>query len=208
MKDHLSLQEMKTLLFIKQQLLKNQSPTVRAITRHLGYSSSQSGVRILKSLMDKGLIVRGEDKKISLRKIDILPKIKSPHTVPIPIVGYVACGTPILAEEVIEGYLRVSEAVVGRGKDHFILKAMGDSMDKAGIVEGDYLVIKKDAYILDKDIVLAFIDDEATVKRYIKNKQGGFLLMPESNNPTHQPIFADENTVILGKVVHVIGKWQ
>ncbi len=203
----LSLQEMKALLFIKQQLGKGHSPSVRELTEHLGYSSSQSGLRIIRSLTEKGVVARDRNKNLTLRKLDAFPGGPSTKTIELPILGYVACGSPIMAEESIEGYLRVSESIVSRGKQHFILRAMGDSMERADIFEGDYLVIRKDAVIHTNDIVLAFIDDEATIKRYVTTRNG-FVLKPESDNPEHTPIVADEFTTIIGKVVHTIGKWD
>lgn len=205
--DNLKIPEMKALLYIQQQISKGISPTIRQLTDHLGYASPQSGQRLVNTLIEKGFITRSEDKKLQLRKLDTLPKTETQKTIKIPIVGYVSCGSPILAEEAIEGYLRVSESVVSRGQEHFILRAIGDSMEKADIFEGDYLVIQKAATVQNNDIVLAFIDDEATVKRYKLNKQG-FVLVPESYNPEHLPIFANEETMIIGKVIHTIGKWK
>jgi repressor LexA len=207
MNTKLSIQEMKALLFIKQHLLRGSSPSVRELTEHLGYASPQSGQRLIASLIEQGYIRRTTDKKLELRKLDTLPKTRTQKTVSLPILGYVSCGAPIMAEEAIEGYLRVSESVLSRGQEHFILRAMGDSMEKADICEGDYVVIRKGGGIHNNDIVLAFLDDEATIKRY-KTTTQGFVLVPESHNPEHLPIVADEHTMIIGKVVHIIGKWS
>lgn len=202
-----TIQEMKALLYIKQQLSQGKSPTVRSISAHLGYRSPQSGSRMLDALEEKGYISRNSAGKLELKKLNSFPKGKVERSIQVPIVGYVTCGSPIQREENVTGYLRVTESTLSAGKDHFILQAMGDSMDQAGINDGDYLLIAKDAYIRNNDIVLAFIDDDATVKRYKENPRG-FMLIPESSNPEHTPIFSNQETIIIGKVIEVIPNWK
>jgi repressor LexA len=200
--------EKKAFHYIKSQILLGISPTMRQIAKALGYSSPRSAQLLIQSLVEKRYILRTENKKLIMMKSDSGESL-SVSTEKVPIIGYVACGTPILAEEHVEGYMRVSTSILGRGREHFILRAVGDSMNKAGIQEGDYLVIRKESEARNGDIVLALIDEEATVKKFMKSVDG-YLLIPMSDNPIHTPIVTDENTQILGRVVHVIGQksWE
>jgi repressor LexA len=204
MKAPLTQSEKKAFEYIKLQLMEGLSPTMREISSALGYSSPRSAQLLIQALVEKKFLARTQDKKLVLLKFEENDS-RSVSTIQVPIIGYVACGSPILAEEHVEGYLRVSKSILGKGREHFILQAIGDSMDKAGIQEGDYLVIRKDSEAQTGDIVLAMIDDEATVKKFVKSGDG-FLLIPVSSNPIHTPIVTDEATQILGKVVHVIGQ--
>ena len=114
----------------------------------------------------------------------------------VPVVGRVTAGLPILAEENLEEYVTIPEVMLGDG-EHFILLVRGDSMIEAGILDGDYIVVKRCSEAMNGEIVVAMIDDSATVKRFFK-EDGHFRLQPE--NHTMAPIYADEVTV-LGKVV-------
>ena len=117
-------------------------------------------------------------------------------TTPIPVIGRVTAGQPILAEENVEEYIPIPEAMLGDGT-HFILLVKGESMIQAGIMDGDYVVVRKQPEANNGDIVVAMIEDSATVKRFYK-ENGHFRLQPE--NPTMEPIYTKELT-ILGKVV-------
>ena len=119
----------------------------------------------------------------------------------IPIVGSVACGIPIFVEENIEEYLPIPSKLVGSGK-HFILKAKGDSMINAGINEGDYVIVKQQETAEIGQIVVALINDEATLKRYyIDTKNNQIRLHAENEN--YQDMFFD-NIVIQGIAVKII----
>jgi len=116
--------------------------------------------------------------------------------VQVPVVGRVTAGVPILATENIEDYISLPQNMIGSG-EHFILSVRGESMINAGILDGDYVIVKKQNSAYNGDIVIALIEDEATVKRFYK-ENGVFRLQPE--NPTMEPIIVPELT-ILGKVV-------
>jgi repressor LexA len=116
--------------------------------------------------------------------------------VSIPIVGCVTAGAPILATENIEEYVSLPQAMLGEG-EHYILSVRGESMIEAGIMDGDFVVVRKQPHALNGDIVVAMIEDEATVKRFYR-ENGVFRLQPE--NSTMKPIIVPEVT-ILGKVV-------
>ena len=112
----------------------------------------------------------------------------------VPVVGTVAAGQPILAEEVIEDYLPV--ALHGDAKELFALRVRGDSMINVGIFDGDLIVARRCETARNGEIVVALVDDEATVKRFYK-ENGGYRLQPE--NDAMEPIYTD-HVVVLGRV--------
>ena len=119
----------------------------------------------------------------------------------VPVVGHVAAGSPILAEENTESVLPLPADLVGEG-EHFILRVRGESMINAGILNDDYIVVRKQPDAHNGDIVVALVDDDATVKRFYK-ENGHFRLQPE--NDSMEPIIVSEVTV-LGKVVSLMRK--
>ena len=148
----------------------------------------------LKRLEKKGLITRDSMKP---RAISLPSAIQPQEMVSsVPVVGRVTAGVPILANENIEEYIAIPNVLLGDG-EHYILGVRGDSMINAGILDGDYVVIKKQQIANNGDIVVAMIDDEATVKRFYR-ESGHIRLQPE--NPDMQPILCKQVT-ILGKVV-------
>ena len=114
----------------------------------------------------------------------------------VPVVGRVTAGVPILATENIEDYIPLPQSMLGSG-EHYILSVRGESMINAGILDGDYVIVRKQSDAYNGDILIAMIEDEATVKRYFR-ENGVFRLQPE--NPSMDPIIVPELT-ILGKVV-------
>ena len=173
-------------------------PSVRDIQQALDVKSTSTVHAYLQRLEEKGYIRKSDRKSRSLRVNDPLPA--SQDTARIPLVGTVAAGTPILATQNIERYLDVpaiSRAL--RGSNLFALRVKGESMIEAGILDGDIIVVNRDAEFQNGEIVVALIDDEATVKTYYK-ENGHFRLQPE--NSTMEPIIVDE-VYILGKVVSV-----
>jgi repressor LexA len=121
----------------------------------------------------------------------------------IPIVGRVAAGSPILAEQNIEGSLIIDPSFIKRNEDCFALKVKGDSMIKAGIFEGDYVIVVPQAEAKNGDIIVALLDDEATVKTF-ENRNGVVRLLPE--NDSYQPIEIKDNVSfsVAGKVKGII----
>lgn len=124
-------------------------------------------------------------------------------TVNIPLVGAVACGLPHFAEEHIEAHIAIAKALVKTPSDYFLLRAFGDSMNKKGINSGDLLLIKQQQVAESGDLVLALVDDDATVKEFIKS-ENIIVLKPHSTNPKHQPIVLTSDFRIQGKVENII----
>lgn len=177
-------------------------PTLREIGKNFGISSTFGVKRHLDSLVSKGYIQVGSN---SSRAILLLKKEKSivaEEQASIPIIGKVAAGSPILAQQNMEGTFPVDPLVFKNWGNCFALKVKGDSMINAGIFENDIIIVnqQKDAY--DGEIVVALINDEATVKR-LKHEKSRILLIPENNNYTPIELKKGDEFSIVGKVVGV-----
>ncbi len=190
--------QQKILEFIKKEIQqKGYPPSVREIGDAVGLKSTSTVHGHLTRLEKKGLLFRDAMKP---RAIEILDEDFSHpsknNSMPIPLVGKVTAGAPILAVENIEEYVPLPHAMLGEGS-FFILSIQGESMIEAGINDGDYVVVRKQPDAQNGDIVVALMEDEATVKRFYK-ENGHFRLQPE--NHSMEPIIVKELS-ILGKVV-------
>ena len=174
-------------------------PTVRDIGRAIGLTSSSTVHAHLSNLEKIGLLRRDPSKP---RAIEVLVDKAKGVIAPsgLPVVGQVAAGAPVLAEENIDEYVEVPP-IAGGDKGEFVLKVRGDSMKDAGILEGDHVVVHKQERASNGDIVVALVgeDEEATVKRYFKESDH-IRLQPE--NAALQPI-RSRDVKVLGRVVGV-----
>ena len=183
------------LQFIEKYMTENgYSPSVREICQAVGLRSTSSVQANLDALEEKGYIIRDPMLKRSIR---IVGQAENVHHV--PLLGVVTAGTPILAVEQIECYLPYS-GYVSKDKPLFALHVRGESMLGAGILDGDIIFAEQTPVANNGDMVVALIDDEATVKTFYK-EDGHFRLQPE--NELYDPIIVDEVS-ILGKVVAVL----
>ncbi|BEL08398.1 transcriptional repressor LexA [Actinoplanes sichuanensis] len=173
-------------------------PTVREIGAAVGLVSPSSVSYQLGVLEKHGLIRRQPNNSRAVELCRPVPAEADPRVVRIPLLGAIAAGAPILAEEHVEDHLTVSAAMVGGGT-LFALNVKGDSMIDAAICDGDVVVIRRQPVAENGEIVAAMIGDEATVKVF-RRRDGHTELLPR--NPAYQPIPADD-AVILGKVVSV-----
>ena len=188
--------QQRILDFIKSEIQsKGYPPSVREIANAVGLKSTSTVHGHLQRLEKRGLLHRDAMKPRAMEVVGD-PNFVRNNTTAVPVVGRVTAGLPILAEENLDEYVPIPEIMLGDG-EHFILLVRGDSMIDAGILNGDYIVVRRqpDAHL--GDIVVAMIDDSATVKRFYR-ENGYFRLQPE--NKTMDPIYADSVT-ILGKVV-------
>lgn len=179
----------------KSSHVNGYPPSVREICEAIGLKSTSTVHGHLVRLEKKGLLNRTSMRPRALTVPTDHQKFKT-DMFEVPIVGCVTAGTPILATENIEGYISLPKTMLGEG-EYYILSVRGESMIEAGILDGDYVVVRKQATAYNGEIVIAMIDDEATVKRFYK-ENGHFRLQPE--NSTMEPIIVPEVT-ILGKVV-------
>lgn len=178
-------------------------PSTRELMKEMQYKSPLSPMLLLNELAANGFLERKTDG--SYRLIKDLMEGESVRTVAVPLVGTVTCGAPILAQENIEAMIPISTRLAKPGSKYFLLRAKGDSMDEAGINDGDLMLIKQQPTANNGQNVVALIDDEATVKEY--NHKGEFVtLMPRSRNPAHQPIILTLDFQIQGVVVATIPK--
>lgn len=193
----MDLKQKQCLEFIKEYFdERGVAPTVREIETAMDYHSPSSAQYMLNSLEKAGYIERDPLMKRTVRIKGF--DTKAYH---VPLVGTVTAGQPILAVESIEDYIPVP--VKNKGKNMFALKVRGDSMINAGILDGDMVIVEKTPVASNGEIVVALIGDEATVKRFYKEK-GHFRLQPE--NDIYEPIIVKE-VMILGKVNMVIRKY-
>ena len=179
--------------FLKDRSQYGIPPSVREICAATGLKSTSTVHAHLKALENLGYISRdaGLNRAIHIEGCE--------QTAQVPILGKVTAGLPILAVEEIQGYLPIT-ASQQRGRELFALTVQGESMKNAGILDGDYVVVERTPTARDGDIVVALIEDEATVKRLYRETDC-VRLQPE--NDAFGPIYAKE-VIILGKVVSVV----
>lgn len=193
----LSQKERLIFEYISDCLEKNgYAPTVRDICSALGIKSTSSVHDYLRRLETKGYIKKSSGKSRAL-SIESSAGMEPEKMKKIPILGRVAAGIPILAIENYDGYVDFP-ASMARGKSNlFALRVIGESMIEAGIFDGDIVIVESRRFAEDGDIIVAMIDNEATVKRFYRDN-GRIRLQPA--NRTMQPIYSREVTV-LGKVI-------
>lgn len=177
-------------------------PSIRELKDSLGYKSSRSAYLLLNELIQKGAVKRKEDGNLQLLN-SREDETCHAQTVDIPLVGVVACGIPILAQENVEAMISVSTKLANPSYRYFLLRASGDSMNEAGINHGDLVLVRQQATAENGDIVVALIDDSATIKQYYYMGDT-ILLKPKSSNSSHKPIVLTSDFLIQGKVMTTI----
>lgn len=198
MGEKLSVKQAEILDFIQQTLdERGYPPSVREIGEAVGLKSSSTVHSHLVHLQKKGYIHRAATKP---RAIELLGHNSA--LVRVPIVGRVAAGTPILAVENIEDTFPLPVSFLNTSKKVFMLTVRGNSMINAGILDHDFIVVRQQNSADDGDIVVALLGEEATVKRFFKEKNG-IRLQPE--NDEMDPIMCTD-VVIMGKVIGVLRK--
>jgi len=201
--EQLSTKELAALKAIRNSIAyRSKMPSVRELMNVLGYRSPRSAALILESLMKKGFLKKKSEGNYQVVKSTIEDQERS-ETIDVPLVGAIRCGIPVLAEENIEAMIPVSTRLANTNNKYFLLRAMGDSMNEKGIEEGNLLLIRQQESANPGDIVVALIDDEATVKEY-QPSQDTIILKPRSTNPHHKPIILDHDFQIQGVVSAVI----
>lgn len=193
----ISAKQTEILEYIKDQIIqKGYPPAVREICAAVNLKSTSSVHSHLETLEKNGYIRRDPTKPRAIEIVDDEFNMTRREMRNIPVIGQVAAGVPILAEENIQGYFPLLSDELPSG-DLFMLNVRGESMINAGIYDGDKLIIQHTSVAHDGEIVVALIEDSATVKTYYKEADG-YRLQPE--NDTMDPIYTD-HVVILGKVV-------
>jgi len=207
MNNKLSKREIEAFRIIRNAVVHEQkSPSLRKLAELLGYSSPRSATIITRRLVGEGLIKRKDDGDWQILK-DVDKGLSVAQTVKVPLVGYVACGSPILAEENIEAYIPVSTKLAKPGSKYYLLHAQGDSMNKAGINDGDIVLIRQQSDADDGEKVVALIDGKATIKEFFKSPNA-VVLKPRSTNSEHKPIILTEDFQIQGVVIQAISNFK
>lgn len=192
------------LTYIKNEILERGfPPAVREICQAVGLKSTSSVHSHLESLEKNGYIRRDPTKPRAIEILDDSFQMLRREMVNVPVVGTVAAGQPILAEQNIASYYPVPAEYMPN-EQSFILKVKGESMINAGILDGDSVIVKQQSTARNGDIVVALVEDSATVKTFFK-EDGHYRLQPE--NDTMEPIIVDE-CQILGKVFGVFRFFQ
>jgi repressor LexA len=214
--DGLTQRQRRVLEVIRDSIeRRGYPPSVREIGEAVGLSSASSVAHQLSVLQKKGWLRRDPNRP---RALDVRLPEDSPHSLPtpaeaisgagdvqaspatyVPLVGRIAAGGPVLAEQAVEDVFPLPRELVGEGT-LFMLKVVGDSMVEAAICDGDWVVVRQQPTAENGEIVAAMIDGEATVKTY-KRRDGHVWLLP--HNPAYEPIPGDDATV-LGRVVSVL----
>ncbi len=195
--------QQRILAFIEQEIAqKGYPPSVREIGDAVGLKSTSTVHGHLRRLEARGMLRRDAMKPRAMEVcVDSSPAYSSGIQM-VPLVGNVAAGSPILAEEYVEDQIPLPETLLGEGT-HFVLKVHGDSMINAGIMDGDYVVVRQQNTANNGEIVVAMIEGNATVKRFYR-ENGHFRLQPE--NSAMLPIIT-RSVDIAGKVVTVYRKY-
>ena len=198
----LSEKQRKILEFLKKEIItKGYPPSVREICDAVGLKSTSTVHGYLERLEKKGLIRRDPTKPRAIEILDDTTYVFKKELVNVPIVGRVTAGQPILAVENIEDTFPIpAQYLHNKNNDVFMLTVEGESMIEAGIFDGDLVIIEKVSTAQNGDMVVALIEDEATVKTFYKEKDH-IRLQPENSNM--EPIIV-HNVTILGKVIGVI----
>ena len=224
MTEPLTERQEKILSFIKKTIQEQgYPPTIREIGEHFGIRSTNGVNDHLKALERKGYLLRGELKSRALSVIDggrstaarftrparrELSAVPEGDTVQVPVLGKVAAGEPILAQENITDHVRIDSVLLGdHGRKVFALRVTGDSVIGDGILDGDYIFVRKQLQASSGEIVVAMIEDEATVKRFYPE---GDRIRFQPSNPRLKPIYVNRDefreTQIIGVVVGVYRK--
>ena len=196
----ISKKQQEILEYIKNQILQRGfPPAVREICEAVNLKSTSSVHSHLETLEKNGYIRRDPTKPRAIEILDDMFNLTRREMVNVPIIGQVAAGQPILAEQNIEDYFPIPADRMPN-KQTFLLKVKGESMINAGILDGDYVLVEQDSTASNGDMVVALVEDSATVKTFYK-EEGVFRLQPE--NDFMDPIIVKEVS-ILGKVIAVM----
>ena len=174
--------------YIRNQIVTTGiTPSLRNICKVVGYASPRSADLMLKRLAKRGLVKRVN----GTIKLTTQGDFSSEQTVDVPLVGSVTCGSPSLAEQDPEAIIEISTRIARPGSTYFLLRAVGDSMNKAGINDGDLVLVRQQSTADNGERVVALINSDATVKRFYREGEVA-VLKPDSTNKNHKTIVLSE----------------
>jgi len=202
-KDEITDRQQEILNFIQDYVdFNNFPPTYREIGKKFNIASTFGVKRHIDALVKKGFLNNSSNLSRTLTLVVNNNPIQKEPVVEIPVVGRVAAGYPILAEENIEGHLTMDRNLIGSRTECFGLKVRGDSMINAGILEGDLVIVSPQKQASNGDIIVALLGDEATMKRFALT-DGQIFLIPENEKYDAIPVNNPEEFSIVGKVIGV-----
>jgi repressor LexA len=180
-------------------------PTVREIAAALGYRSINNVRQHLRLIQQKGYIRlrQGIARGIEIL-VGLAQELDGTEAVDVPLVGVVAAGAPILAVENIQGYVSIDRRIF-KGEGLFTLRIKGDSMKGIGVLDGDIIIVRQQTTARQNDIVVALIEGEATLKRFIREADR-IILRPENPNYSDIVVHSDRELMLIGKMVGVMRK--
>ncbi|MFC1600328.1 transcriptional repressor LexA [Patescibacteria group bacterium] len=184
----------------KYQLKHGKSPTIREMREQFNVSSDNSILKHLKALEEKGYIQK-DDTPRGIKIFESVKKRLESETFKLPLLGFIPAGGPVDTEEYIEGWYDVGPDIAKGGKDTFVLKVRGESMIDAGIHDGDLVVVDGKKQAKNFDIVVALVDNQNTVKRYIKEGNKVYL---HAENEAFEDIYPEGELLIQGVVTSLL----
>ena len=206
MSETLTEKQEAVLKYIEEYQMNNgSSPTLREMREFFGVSSDNSILKHLKALEEKGYITKDD----TPRGIKLLSSVKeklNSSEFKLPLLGMIPAGGPVLSEEYIEKWVNVGEDAVYKMKDSYLLRVKGNSMIEAGIFEDDILIVCGALEPKINDIVVALVDNQNTVKRYMRDKNDVIYLKPE--NPNYDNIYPEGELCIQGVVTGLLRQYK
>ncbi len=190
----------KALAFIRNRIMHaGAAPSVRDLAAELGFSSPRSAADVIDRLIEEGYLKRRDDRSLQLLRMPEDGR-DNDSTVEVPLVGTAPCGSPLLAQENLQGMIPVSTRLARPGQRYFLLRAIGDSMTEVGIEDGSLVLVRQQPTAEVGDVVVALVDDEATIKE-LRRSADAVALTPRSNNKAHKPIILRRDFEVQGVVV-------
>lgn len=191
----------RALTLIRNRLVHfGHAPSVRELSSELGFQSPRSAALIISKLIDMGYLKRREGNR-ALQLLRMPEEdVERVSTVAVPLVGSASCGTPLLAEQNVEAWYPVSTELARLGHKHFLVRAVGDSMNEAGIADGAIVLVRHQETASAGDVVVALVDDEVTIKE-LRLSPDAAALVPRSSNKSHKPILVTRELRVQGVVV-------
>ena len=182
-------------------------PTYREIGKQFNIASTFGVKRHIDALVKKGFLNNSNNLSRTLSLVVNNNPIQKEPVVEIPVVGRVAAGQPVLAQENIEGHLSIDKSLIANKTECFGLKVRGDSMINAGILEGDLVIVSPQKEAVNGDIIVALLGDEATMKKFLM-ENGKIYLIPENENYDPIPVNDPNEFSIIGKVIGVFRSYN
>lgn len=206
MHNQVSNKELVAIRTMRDFLMRySRMPSIRELMKEMDYKSPRSTAVILQGLIDKNILRKKPDGSIQFIQYEIYDDATREQTVKIPLLGTIACGLPIFAEENIEAMIPVSIKLAKAPDKYFLLCARGDSMNLKGINDGDLVLVKQQNTANSGDLVVALIDDDATIKE-LRINNDNVILLPRSSNESHVPIILSRDFIVQGIVISTIPK--